>query len=43
MAPSSRARPKAARWLAIGAALAWGLVELLALLRSRHQARRPRA
>lgn len=42
MRTSRRHRSKATRWLAIGAALAWGAVELLALLRAR-RARRLRA
>lgn len=42
MRPSSRTRPKARRWLAVGAALTWGVVEFLALQRSRYGTRRGR-
>jgi hypothetical protein len=37
-----RNRARASRWLAIGAALTWGMVELLALQRSRYSAWRQR-
>lgn len=30
--------PKAVRWLAVGAALTWGVVEFVALQRSRYSA-----
>lgn len=43
MRPSSHIRPKTFRWLAVGAALAWGVVEFLALQRSRYGTRRERA
>jgi len=35
MRTCSRITPRATRWLAVGAALTWGVVELLALQRSR--------
>jgi len=42
MRTSSRIKPKASRWLAVSAALTWGVVEFLALQRSRYCAWRER-